>query len=175
MQKRLAFGICILIAVAIVVLHGQSSLGRWRETFLVNNGVFQIRARMFPDQGFGVVLGATYVYDAAPLDSEDWHVAGSWHRDDPDPIAPSRIRFVKDDTAYVFDEYHYATSTDRGKNWQQWAIATDFPRWKDHRATIADVTLKSDGAGEMKLRQIDPTSPKRLITTDYGRHWQQPQ
>jgi hypothetical protein len=144
------------------------------DTFEKTNNVFRIRVNQHAEKGLGFVPGAYYVFQFAEVASNDWQEIMTFRHDDPVEIPRDQVRFVNDQTGYVFMGWMYAVTTDGGRTWSVWNAQQDLPKWDccNYRL-VEDVELSSDGAGRMKIDTIAGRQGEvpELYTQDYGRHW----
>lgn len=133
-----------------------------------SNDVFKIRVTAYAEQNAGFVGGAYYVFDSAPIGSNNWQRIVTVRHDDPIPIPHQQIRFVSDKVGYVFMIWTYAVTTDAGATWKVWDAFKDLPQLQDH-PPIEGVRIESDGTGKMTFR--DSKAAPDLHTKDYGNHW----
>ena len=117
------------------------------------------------------VPGAHYVFEAID-ESGNRNEIMTFRHDDPVDIPRENIRYVDNDTAFVFMGWQYAVTTDAGKNWTVWNAA-------DHNeklecctySFIRDVSLNSDGNGKMMINGKNNELTAILQTVDSGRTW----
>lgn len=178
--------IIVALAIAAVLVVGFGALvyifiyprmtRHVHEDFMTDNGKFRIRVTARGENG-GIMAGAYYIFESAPLDAERWTQITTFRHDDPVPIPRDQLRFLRDDVAYVFMGWMYAVTTDGGQSWSLWQADRDLPHWQccNYRL-VEDVVLHKDGSGTMTLRLIPERSGEvpRLETRDFGVHWQIP-
>ena len=171
--------IILIIFVGIVAVAGimygfsqrarmtQREIERWETT----NHIFKIRVTAHVEESSAFVAGAYYVFKCARSDDRDWREIMIVHHDDPVKIPREQVRFVTDRVGYVFMLYNYAVTVDAGVTWFVWYAPKDLPNWRDTRANINDVQIRSDGTGRMRLTTSTDQAAPELYTNDYGQHW----
>src|ERR1043165_2671024 len=164
-MKRIIPVVIIAIALAIVALKffgpAQSSMGEIVESWETANQTFRVRIDLRPERAsFAQVLaGAYYVFQSAPVGSNNWHEIMTFHHGDPVPIPREQVHFVNDRVGYIFMGWMYAVTTDGGATWSVWNAQNDLSHWQccNYRL-IKDVHLESDGTGIMTLNPIPQRS-----------------
>lgn len=166
--------LCLTFAgfVGCDLLSRQHQSKKINEIWETSNRVLKIRITSYAEENGGFVPGAYYVFEAVRLDSAKWQEVMTFRHDDPVPIPKDQVRFVNDQTAYFFMVYKYAITTDGAKTWFVRDIVTDLPDWQQHRPSIKDVRIASDGSGTMELTSSTNEQARPLRTKDYGRHWE---
>ncbi|NOT58764.1 MAG: hypothetical protein HOP19_00925 [Acidobacteria bacterium] len=171
-MKKIGFGIVILVVLVFYACRPHP--GERVEVYDTANHSFRIRVSRYAERNGGLVPGAYYVFQSAPLNSEKWRDIMTFRHDDPNPIPRDQIRFVNDNVGYVFMGWMYAVTTDGGASWAVWDAQQDLPKWQccNYRL-IGDVKLAADGLGTMTLNPIPERSGEvpQLYTRDYSRHW----
>ncbi len=143
-----------------------------RHVYITSNDHFRVRVQMFPEwHRDSFVSGATYLFESATADSDDWIEIMDYKSDDPDPIHCERIKFVDGMKAYLYMPREFAVTTDGGRTWKHW----DTLHWEVRReypesTMIVGVQIEPDGSGKLTLR-VENDSETNLFTTDYGVHW----
>lgn len=177
-KRRVKVALFILFS-AIITLGGGACLIRGREGKVAerwqsgNNAAFKIRILKYLERGDPSIPGAYYVFQSAPVKSEEWTDIMTFRHDDPVSIPQNQVRFVNDRIGYVFMGWKYAVTTDGGATWTVWDAYENMPEWKCcHYKLIEDVRVEANGNGSMiinpALRELGFTD---LYTKDYGRHW----
>ena len=143
------------------------------ESWETSGQTLQIRVESHPEQN-AIVGGAYYVFRFAPKGSDAWRDIMTFRHDDPVPIPRDSVRFVDDQTAFVFMGWMYAVTTDGGASWSVWDAGRDLPNWQCcNYGLITDVNVHPDGSGTMVLNPITNRRGEvpQLHTKDFGRHW----
>jgi hypothetical protein len=162
----------ILVGMTLAVLSSPTARERARHIYITSNDHFRIRVQMFPEwHRDSFVSGATYLFEAAAADSDDWIEIMNYKSDDPDPIHCDWIRFVDDTKAYLFMPHEFAVTTDGGRTWKHW----DTLHWAANKQypesiMILDAQIAADGSGKLILR-VENDAKLNLFTNDYGAHW----
>ena len=154
----------------------RSKRGAVIEQWHSDNKPFKIRVTAYEETGANV-NGAYYLFEAAPSGSDHWREIMTFRHDDDPKIPANQVRYVNDDIGYVFMGWMYAVTTDAGRTWSVWSAEKDLPDWQCcNYKLISDVTIGSDGRGEMRLNPIEGRRGEvaELRTNNYGRHWTQP-
>jgi len=144
------------------------------ETWLTENKAFRIRVTSYEEKDANV-SGTYYVFESTPKGSTAWHEIMTLRHDDRPDLPKDKIRFLNDETGYLFMEWIYAVTTDGGHSWSVWDATRDVPDWQWSKyGVIKDVLIDADGSGTMMLTAItDPnTQAPAFITHDFGRHWE---
>ncbi len=143
------------------------------ERWETGNGKFNIRVTAYAEGNGGFIAGAYFVFESSISDDKNWQQIFEFRHDDPIPIPRNQVRFIDEQTGYIFMSYIYAVTTDSGKTWSVWDIRRDLPRGDKRRAAIKEITLKLNGLGVMELKPFDgwQTQSPKLHTTDFGVHW----
>lgn len=171
--------ICALCLATIVVFGYEFSSGTQRakkpnETWGTGNEVFQVRVNAYAEETGGFVGGAYYVFQAAPVNTDNWREIMTFRHDDMIPIPRTQIHLVNDQIGYVFMGWMYAVTTTSGSEWSVWRADKDLPNWECcNYGLIHDVHIEPDGTGTMTLHPIPHRKGEvpQLSTKDYGRHW----
>jgi len=144
------------------------------ETWLTENKAFRIRVTSYEEKDANV-SGTYYVFESTSKGSTAWHEIMTLRHDDRPDLPKDKIRFLNDETGYLFMEWMYAVTTDGGHSWSVWDATRDVPDWQWSKyGVIKDVIIDVDGSGTMLLTAItDPnTKAPAFITHDFGRHWE---
>ena len=144
------------------------------ETWPTENKAFRIRVTSYEEKDADV-SGTYYLLESTSKSSTAWHEILTLRHDDRPDLPNDQIRFLNDDTGYVFMEWMYAVTTDGGNSWSVWDATRDVPDWQWSKyGVIRDVRIEPDGSGTMLLKPIaDPNSRVPTFHThDFGRHWQ---
>lgn len=144
------------------------------ETWLSENTAFRIRVTSYEEKDANV-SGTYYVFESTSKGSTAWHEIMTLRHDDRPDLPKDQIRFLNDETGYLFMEWMYAVTTDGGNNWSVWDATRDVRDWQWSKyGVIREVRIEPDGSGTMLLKPIaDPNSKVPTFRThDFGRHWQ---
>ncbi|MGH9971107.1 MAG: hypothetical protein ACREBG_25390 [Pyrinomonadaceae bacterium] len=144
------------------------------ETWLTENNAFRIRVTSYEEKDANV-SGTYYVFESTAKASTAWHEIMTLRHDDRPDLPKDQIRFLNDETGYLFMEWMYAVTSDSGKTWSVWDATRDVPDWQWSKyGVIRDVRIEPGGSGTMLLKPIsDPNSKVPTFRThDFGRHWQ---
>jgi hypothetical protein len=174
-MKKMVMAKIALVALAIVGCSYPSYPGEIRETYETSNHAFRVRVNRHAEENRGVLEGAYYVFQSAPVGSDQWRDIMVFRHDDPVPIPRNQIRFVNENTGYVFMGWMYAVTTDKGAAWSVWDARQDLPKYYEccNYRLVGDVKIDVDGTGAMRLNLIPGRSGAvpELRTSDFGRHW----
>lgn len=146
-----------------------SRRGDIKEKWETTNQTFKIRVTTHEEKGGFPLSGRFYVFWSASVGSDDWHEIIAVLTDDPVPIPHKNIRFVNNQTGYVFMGQKYAVTTDGGGTWSVWDAKKD----SANDAFIKEVQIRPDGIGVMTFHPI-PSERREVLelhTKDYGRNW----
>src|SRR5215475_10778411 len=155
-MKKVAVAIIALVALTIISCwYTRPYLGEIRETYETSNHAFRVRVNRHAEENGGFVAGAYYVFQSAPMGSDQWRDVMIFRHDDPDPIPRDQIRFLNENIGYAFMGWMYAVTTDQGASWSVWDALRDLPKWQccNYRL-VGDVKLEMNGTGVMKLNTI---------------------
>jgi len=134
-----------------------------------NNG-FQIRLQVFPRFN-----GWDYEFESKRRDSEEWNTALVFLYDGFHEMSQDQIKFVDQNTAYIFLGWKIAVTSDAGKSWAEWDGEKDLDGWTCcNYSLIRSVDLDRSGNGRMKLDfYLDEKKKDFLIlqTSNYGKNW----
>lgn len=171
--RMLLIGASTVLIVLCGVVACQSRRGQITDTWETANKTFKVRVRRYAEDNGGFVAGAYYVFESAPLGSENWAQIMTFRHDDPVEIPREQVRFVNDQIGYAFMVYKYAVTVDAGRTWFTWYAVKDLPDWRLTRPVIDNVEIDPDGKGIMMLTQLATRSKGAAVlrTLDYGRHW----
>lgn len=151
----------------------QDTRGKVLEEWETANSTFRMRVTAYREKAL-INPGAYYVFQSAPIGSENWKEIMTLKFDDPVPIPREQVRFVDDRTGYGFMGEAYAVTTDSGQTWSLWNAEKELQnRVHVHSRSIEKVNIAADGTGTMHLYE-NPFQPGRipiLRTQDHGRHW----
>lgn len=160
----LVFGCCIF---------SRPQQGKVIENWETGNKAFQVRVIAYTEEAWGP-RGAYYDFQAAVAGSSDWHEIMMFRHDDQPLIPRDQVRFVNDQTAYIFMGWMYAVTTDGGQTWSVWDASKNLPKWQccNYRL-IQQVDIAPDGRGTMKLNPIPERRGEvaEIHTKDFGQHW----
>jgi hypothetical protein len=143
------------------------------ETWQTANSVFKIRISSYPEHQ-SRVNGTNYLFESAPVNSENWQEIVNFRHDDRPKIPTEQVIFLSDHIAYLYMGWIYSVSVDGGKSWSVWNAEKDLRDWQCcNYQLIRSVQLTPDGYGRMTLNPIPNRSGEvqELFTTDYGQHW----
>jgi hypothetical protein len=178
MNMHKIFSKVILACIVTALASGCDTFSRQQQGQKINemweasNNTFKVRVTAYAEENGGFVAGAYYVFESAPVGSDNWHKIMTVRHDDPVPIPREQVRFVNDQIGYVYMMYQYAITTDGGATWVTWNITENLPNWQRNRAAIKEVQIAPDGKGTMTLTPFtNQTEVTELHTRDYGRHW----
>jgi hypothetical protein len=172
----------ILIGLAAAILgisiwsaihRNQDDRGRVLETWETANSLFRIRVTAYADTS-QFLAGGRYVFQSAPVGSDDWQEIMTLRFDDPVPIPREQVRFVDDHIGYAFMGAAYAVTIDSGHTWTLWNADVELKDRVDvHSRSIEKVDVAADGTGVMKLyaNPFQKGPAPILRTQDHGRHW----
>jgi len=146
--------------------------GKVIETWETTNHTFKVRVTAYDEKGsYPSPGGGYYVFQSAPVGSENWGEIMTFRHDDPIAIPRDQVRFVSDLVGYVFMGWQYAVTTDGGRSWSLWDASKDPALSKTYRYdSILGVSISPDGNGEMTFRLTGETK-QGFKTKDYGQHW----
>jgi hypothetical protein len=175
MKIKFARGMLVgLMAVLLVlglylVLNAQSGavLEQWETT----NGAFKVRVRRRPEL-LNFLPRYYYEFESQVRGAKRWKTITTLLLDDPVPVPRNQVRFLNNETGYLFMSSAYAVTTDCGKQWSLFNVRTDPPLGtSDSYLTIREVQMESNGSGMMTVYSKSAGSMVELRTKDYGRHW----
>ena len=144
------------------------------ETWLTKNKAFKIRVTSYEEKDANA-SGTNYVFESTSKGSTAWHEIMTLRHDDRPDLPKNKIRFLNDETGYLFMEWMYAVTTDGGHSWSVWDATRDVPDWLWSKfGVIKDVMINLDGSGTMLLTPITDANinPQAFTTHDFGRHWE---
>lgn len=151
----------------------EGSRGKLIEEWETANTTFRVRVTTYEEKAL-IHPGAYYVFQSAPIGSENWQEIMTLKFDDPVPIPRDQVRFVDDRIGYIFMGEAYAVTTDSGRVWALWNSDIELRGRTDVLPrSIERVQVAADGTGTMHL-YVHPYQQGRvptLRTQDYGRHW----
>ena len=137
------------------------------------NKTFKIRVSEYGEKSWGP-SGAYYVFESAPLNSDDWQEIMTFRQDDQVGIPKDQVRFVNDQIGFIFMGWMCAVTKDGGGSWSIWDAAKDLPDWQCcNHGLIGNISIESNGTGVMMLNPIAQRRGEvaELRTEDYGQHW----
>jgi hypothetical protein len=176
-RKRLLLGLTVLVGCVGfncgVFTNWAQHRGAVIETWRGENNTFRIRVTSYMEKG-SLVTGAYYVFESAKLSSNDWGEIVTFRHDDRPKIPANQVRFLSDQTGYLYMGWVYAVTTDSGTTWWVWDAKKDLPNWQCcNYDLIRNVTIANDGSGMMRLNPIQDRRGEvsELRTSDYGKHW----
>ena len=175
--RRAALGIILLVSIqglSCVIFTRPHRSTEPLETWLTENKAFRIRVTSYEEKGANV-SGTYYVFESTSKGSNSWHEIMTLRHDDRPDLPKHQMRFLNDETAYLFMEWMYAVTTDGGNSWSVWDATKDVGDWQWSKyGVISDVRIEPDGTGKMALNPIADSNRRvpDFRTTDFGRHWQ---
>jgi hypothetical protein len=175
-SRRLA-GLMLIVGLLFcgVYYFNSSAQGRAYYDFEVANAKFKIRVTAYREKVTFALPGAYYVFESAEADSTSWHKIMTLRIDEPYRLPRDQVRFVNENSAYIFISTYYMVTTDGGHTWSIWNAEKDLPDRRKHNlsSAIREVDMKSDGTGRMMLYPLPGSrgGTPELHTTDYGQHW----
>lgn len=152
--------------------HRDAVIEQWQS----DNKSFRVRVTAYKETGANV-NGAYYRFEATRAGSDDWREIMTFRHDDDPKIPTDQVRYVDNETGYVFMGWMYAVTTDAGRTWSVWSAEKDLAGWQCcNYKLISNVTIESDGRGVMRINPIQGRRGEvsELRTNDYGRNWTQP-
>lgn len=165
--------VALTTAYFALVLDARGRMGGVVESQETHFGGIRVRIDAHHEVGFWIP-GQYYVFATRLAGSSQWREIMTFRHDDPVPIPKNNVRFVSDQTAFVFMGWMYAVTTDGGATWTVWDAEADLPNWVCcNYGLIADARIAPDGTGVMTLAPIPHRSGEvpLLRTSDFGRHW----
>jgi hypothetical protein len=173
-KLAITVGTLVVLALFLYGIHQalETRKGRVFETYLYEAKNFKIKVEARHEEGLLVWLpGAYYDYLGNTKDSTTWTPIFTLLVDHPVEISKDRIKVVNDNTAYLFDWWMYAITTDGGKSWQTW---DGYRTVSQHSGlaygSIDKVNMDASGAGTMRTINQEGILSK-LYTKDYGKTW----
>jgi hypothetical protein len=150
--------------------------GKLRESREQANKVFQIRLEIYDEGNKAHIFepGCHIKLLSAPVGSRQWVQFGNAYFSRCDQDLRNRVRFVNDETGYVFMQWWYSVTTDGGRTWSTWDVAAHLPGKAFYNPRlIEEVSISADGKGTMTLNPEGVAQKQRLTlyTTDFGRDW----
>lgn len=178
--KKLALltGTVICLCVGSVLLFAASRRSKIFDRYQVEGVTFKIRVSGYY-QAFPFSLpGARYVFESAPINSENWQEIVTYDADQRIPLRKDQIHFVGDQIAYAYVAYYYMVTTNGGAKWFVWDANKELPTeeimerynlWPG----VETVEMHSDGRGTMTLLPFISSRERgpKLHTSDYGHYW----
>ena len=129
---------------------------------------------MYPSSIVRVMVGFNGATSVGPATgSNDWREVMIDQTDNSIPIPHDKVRFVNDQTAYLFLKSLFAATVDGGHTWAVWDAKKNVPDWECcNQAFIKDVSISTNGTGTMTLApRFNDIKVKELQTKDYGTTW----
>lgn len=146
------------------------------ETWETQNDAFKVKISAHHEMGI-FMPGAFFVFESAPINSNDWRTFLEYRGDDPIPISRERFHFVNDRTAYFYGYENFVATIDAGQNWSQWKPNLPDSRGRIYQWGIKEAKIDADGKGKMTLERYDEQANKRIstevFTENYGQNWNQ--
>jgi hypothetical protein len=146
----------------------QSVLNNWE----TSNSTFAIRVRESQEKRFPLAKFC-YMFESHRHDSNDWNRVIETCTDDEIAIPRDWVRFVSDQTAYIFTVDKYAITMNGGNTWVVWEAAQAEIN-AEHPGSwfIKEVQVTYDGSGTLVLASRTNTHlTKELHTNDFGHSW----
>ncbi len=108
--------------------------GKVIETWQTGNNSFRLRVTAYNEKNtFPALGGGYYVFESAPVSSDQWKEIMTFRHDDPIAIPKDQVRFLSDQVGYVFMGWLYAVTTDGGHSWSLWDASKDPALSKSYR------------------------------------------
>lgn len=166
----------VLAAVTLGSIACEPRPGKLREHSERSNDTFQVRIEIYDEGNRAHYFepGCHYRLAAAPVGTAAWRQFATAYDSHCDQDVKSRVRFVNQQTAYVFMQWWYSVTTDAGRTWSTWDVPAHLPgRAYYSPRLIEDVTIASDGEGTMTLNPAGMVAKERgtLATDNFGRTW----
>lgn len=176
--------VLVLITSALIVgltmcsllLYAASQRRKVFDKYEMANEKFRIRVTAYHEHVPFTLPGARYVFQSAPIGSENWNEILTVSVDDAIPIPRDQSSFVLDHVGYMFFSNYYMVTIDSGRTWSVWDANKDLP--VEHKQynlwpAVKKVKMRADGVGTMTLYQWISKEDKGpdLVTSDYGEHW----
>lgn len=115
---------------------------------------FKIRVTEYKEKNPVHLTHFFYVFESSGEASGNWHEIMDVKNDDDLPLPREQIRFVNDQTGYVFLNQKYAVSTDGGGAWKVWeATPKNLSKLHDP-GYIKNVYIELNGSGTMTLEAL---------------------
>jgi len=170
LRGPIIFVVTLLIGLALAgFLENRSRMSsRVIDWWQTTNGKIDIRVKVYAEDGWAP-SGAYYVFESAQHDSNNWQEIMTFRHDDPVPVPRDQIRFVNDNTAFVFMGWMYGVTTDGGASWSVWSAQQHNIQY--NYVLIESVRMEISGEGIMKLDTSRANKVPELTTTDFGKHW----
>jgi hypothetical protein len=146
------------------------------EAWETTKGKFKIRVTEYKEKNPVHLTHFLYVFESSGTASGNWREIMEVKNDDDIPLPREQIRFVNDQTGYVFLNEKYAVSTDSGEAWKVWeATPKNLSKLQHDPAYIKNVVIELNGSGTMILEALvdGQVKPFTVYTKDYGQHWNQ--
>lgn len=142
--------------------------GRIYETWETENKSFKVKITAYHEVGT-IMPGAFFVFESAPVGSNDWRPFLTDRADDPVSIPRERFHFVNDRTAYFYGYGEFLVTVNGGQYWSIWKPR--LPEFDDKPVYwgIKEATIETDGTGKMKLERYD--EQLEIFTKDFGQNW----
>lgn len=174
-MKRIVPTIIILGALIIAAIGlFKPWIGDVVETWQAENQSFKLRIEMRQERFCFAVCGAYYVFQSAPVGSDNWREIFTDHHDDPNPIPHEQVCFVSEQVGYMFFGSKYVVTTNGGLTWHMWEAEKNMP-FKNHKLypSVVEVNVEPNGRGKMRLHTVadKPLNQLELQTADFGRSW----
>ncbi len=117
--------------------------------------------------------GAFWVCESAPVGSNEWREFMVFRLDDAIPILRERLRFVNEQTAYLYMADDFLVTVNGGRSWSNWKPF--LPQYGNPRFGIREAHVEADGTGTAKLERYDERADAiisiEVRTRDYGQSW----
>jgi hypothetical protein len=143
-------------------------IDRWQ----TSNSAVEIRITESEEKHFPLSKFC-YVFEANRPKSAEWHKIMTECTDDDIPIPRDQVRFLSDQTAYIFMVYKYAITTNGGDSWFVWEANEAITNSKyPGQWFIKEVHVSSDGTGTLLLAsRSEDNRTIQLLTNDFGHSW----
>jgi len=110
---------------------------------------------------------------STPLDADTWTVVATAYYPCAQDLT-NIVQFVDDKVAYVFMQWWYSVTLDRGRTWTMFDVAKKFPDKAYYNPSLIErVAIAPDGTGTMLLRAegLVDKKPLALYSSDFGKTW----
>jgi hypothetical protein len=186
MKSKHFFLAALVVLVALVTYSSLKSAfsysrfpgdkGAAYETAEMRNESFRVRITAFRETGI-FTPGAFFVFESAPLDSDDWQAFWDYRADEPVSIPREQFHFVNDRTAYFYGYNDFLMTNNAGQSWSHWKPALPDSGGKTYQWGIREANIDACGKGKMKLERYDEQLKARatseIFTENFGQSWNQ--
>lgn len=164
-RKLLVF---VFIAIVVAVTGCKGCMGSAYDKWEISSTQFKVRATAFHEEIPFFMPGAFYVYESAPIGSEQWRGIVTFYVDDPMPIRSDTFRFVNENVGYINSYDNVIVTTDAGKTWKSSETRI--------YGGVTNVQIAEDGSGTLSVTGCSgtnaPCTTKHFKTADFGMTWQ---